>query len=99
MAQFLPNRSPRSLREWMRTGSMKNFSRAMEEAQEMLQLISGHSNARLYKGAGVELSFLRLCTSSSRQEQGEGYFQGGGTRGGKGGIHRECHFKIRTNSI
>lgn len=60
MAQFLPNRSPRYLREWMRTGSIKNFSRAMEEAQEMLQLISGQSNARLYKGAGVELSFKTM---------------------------------------
>ena len=60
MALFLPNRSPWSLREWMRTGSIKNFSRAMEEAQEMLQLISGQSNASLYKGAGVELSFKTM---------------------------------------
>lgn len=54
--QFLP-RSPWSLSERISTRGIKNFSRAMDEAPETVQLSSGQSNGSLYRGGGVELSF------------------------------------------
>lgn len=41
---------------WISTRNIKNFSRAVDEAQEMVQLISGQSNGMLYTGGGTELN-------------------------------------------
>lgn len=49
------------------TGGIKNFSRAVDDPQEMVQLISGQSNEGLYRGSGIELSFKKAGVFQSRR--------------------------------
>lgn len=71
----------------LRIEGIKNFSRAVDEPQEMKQLISGQSNGGLYRGGGIDLSFKNM------QEffKVEGYLQQK-EHVGKGGYQRAGYF-------